>query len=210
MTTPKEIKELKPNEIFVFGSNLNGNHSGGAALQAKQWGAIEGVAEGVQGQTYAFPTLDTNMKKVSKKSLVESKERLYLYAKENPTKTFLVTKVGCGIAGFKEDFMKDIFSGEKPRNIVLPAEWSIIKGFKAFDKGLICKGMQYELGKVFIYEGEIKPCVSGFHFCKSLGDVYSFYSFGSIVAEVQTDGDVIDDETKSVTNRLEISGFEIK
>ena len=204
MTTPKEVKTLKDNEIFVFGSNLNGSHGGGAALLAKSFGAEEGIGEGLTGQCYAFPTLDKKMKKVSKKSLVASKEKLYKCATENPDKLFLVTKVGCGIAGFKETEVKDIFKGDKPTNIVLPAGWSVIKGYKAFDKGLLCRGMQYELGKWFEHNGEIAPCASGFHFCKSLGDVYSYYSFGSVVCEVESDGEVIDEGNKSVTNRIRL------
>lgn len=70
MTTPNNITKLKENQIFVFGSNLNGNHAGGAARLAKDsFGAQDGVGEGMTGQSYAFPTLDTNMKKVSKKAL---------------------------------------------------------------------------------------------------------------------------------------------
>lgn len=204
MTTPKNITTLKENEIFVFGSNLNGAHGGGAALFAKGFGAQDGIAEGLTGQTYAFPTLDKKMKKVSKKSLIESKKKLYQCAVENPDKVFLVTKLGCGIAGFKESEIKEIFKGEKPTNIILPAGWSIIKGYKAFDEGLLCRGMQYELGKWFEHTGKIEPCTSGFHFCKSLGDVYSYYNFGSVVCEIESDGDVIDDGNKSVTNRIRL------
>lgn len=205
MTTPNEIKTLKENEIIVFGSNLNGNHAGGLAYQcANQWNAVDGIGEGITGQCYAFPTLDKKMKKVSEKSLIESKDKLYKYALENPTKTFYLTKVGCGIAGFKEDFMKEIFKGEKPDNIIMPAGWSIIKGYKAFDKGLLCRGMQYELGKWFEHTGKIKPCVSGLHFCKFLAEVYEYYPFGSTVCEVESDGEVIDIEKKSVTNRLRL------
>ena len=209
MTTPNEIKNLKENQVFVFGSNLNGNHAGGAAKQAvDSFGAINGQGEGLQGQSYAFPTLDKRMKKVSIKSLKESKEKLYQCAIENPNKEFLVTKLGCGIAGFKESEIKGIFKGEKPNNIILPAVWSVIKGYKAFNKGLKCKDFQYKLGKDFYYKGEISLCNSGFHFCKSLGDVYNYYSFGTdtIVAEVESKGDVIDEENKekSVTNHLKI------
>ena len=210
MTTPKNITTLKEKEILVFGSNLNGSHGGGSALQAKNdFGAVEGIGEGLTGQCYAFPTLDKKMKKVSKKALIASKELLYKCAEENPTKTFLVTKVGCGIAGFKEEDIKAIFKGEKPKNVILPAGWATIKGYKAFDKGLICRGFQYEVGKDFYYDQEIRLCNSGFHFCKSLGNVYEYYKFGTdiVVAEIESDGDVIDEENheKSVTNHLRIT-----
>jgi len=209
MTTPNNIEELKENEVFVFGSNLNGNHGGGAAKYAlENFGAIEGQREGLQGQSYAFPTLDKKMKKVKTQSLLESKEKLYQCAKENPTKRFLVTKVGCGIAGFTEEEMKEVFKGEKPNNVILPAGWSIVRGYKAFKQGLVCRDFQYELGKDFYHDGEISLCNSGFHFCKSLGDVYLYYTFGTdiLVGEVESEGEVIDEEegTKSVTNHLRI------
>jgi PPE-repeat protein len=209
MTTPEQITQLKENQIFVFGSNLSGNHAGGAAkLAADKFGAVDGVGEGITGQSYAFPTLDKKMKPVTKKALKASKELLYKCAVENTDKQFLVTKVGCGIAGFTEDEMKKIFTGEKPNNIILPAGWSIVRGYKAFDKGLKCRGYQYEFGKDFYHEGKIELCQSGFHFCKSLGDVYSYYNFGTDieVCEVESEGDVIDEEdgNKSVTNHLRI------
>lgn len=135
MTTPNNITKLKENQIFVFGSNLNGNHAGGAARLAKDsFGAQDGVGEGLTGQSYAFPTLDTKMKKVSKKALTESKTKLYKCAEENQDKQFLVTKLGCGIAGFSEEEMKKIFAGDKPNNIILPAGWAVIRGYKAFNK----------------------------------------------------------------------------
>jgi hypothetical protein len=209
MTTPENITKLKPEQIFVFGSNLNGSHGGGAALKAKQdFGAVEGISEGLTGQSYAFPTLDTKMKKVSKKALLASKELLYKCAEENKDKTFLVTKLGCGIAGFSEKEMKDIFKGDKPTNIILPPGWAIIKGYKAFNKGLVCRGFQYEFGKDFYHKGNISLCEEGFHFCKSLGNVYNYYSFGTDidVCEIESNGEVIDQEDmeKSVTNHIRI------
>ena len=64
--TPDNIQELKENQIFVFGSNMNGNHAGGAArLAVERFGAIMGRAEGIQGQSYAIPTLDEDMEKVT-------------------------------------------------------------------------------------------------------------------------------------------------
>ena len=209
MTTPEKIEKLKENQIFVFGSNLKGEHHGGAAKQAKEsFGALDGVGEGITGQSYAFPTLNGDRTQVSKESLIASKEKLYKYAEENKDKEFLVTKVGCGIAGFSEEEMKEVFKGDKPANIVLPKGWSIVRGYKAFDKGLTCRGFQYELGKDFFHEGDIEICSQGFHFCKSLGDVYSYYSYGSdiVVGEIETEGDVIDedDKNKSVTNHIRI------
>lgn len=209
MTTPDNIAQLTDNQIFVFGSNLNGNHAGGAAKLAKDnFGAKEGVGEGLVGQAYAFPTLDKGMRPVSIYDLKKSKEELYRVAEANQDKQFLVTKVGCGIAGFLEEEMKKVFSGYKPLNVVLPAGWSVIRGYKAFEKGLICRGFQYEFGKDFVHDGKIQLCQSGFHFCKSLGDVYNYYNFGTsiVVCEVESEGEVIDenDGGKSVTNHLRL------
>ncbi len=212
MTTPGKIEQLKSNEIFVFGSNLNGNHMGGAAkLALDSFGAIQGQGAGLQGQSYAFPTLDKDMKQFEVSELKKHVENLYKCASENTDKLFLVTKVGCGIAGYSEDTIKGIFKEvtNKPKNIILPAGWSIIKGYKAFKKGLVCREFQYELGKDFYHKGNISLCEEGFHFCKSLGDVYNYYTYGTdiVVGEVESEGDVIDEENgeKSVTNHLRIT-----
>lgn len=117
------ITELKNNQVFIFGSNENGNHAGGAAKLALAWGAVEGVAEGLQGQTYAFPTLDKRMWKLSQTSLKKSVSRLCACAKENPDKEFLLTKVGCGIARFTENEIAPLFK-DAPRNIIQP-DWDI-------------------------------------------------------------------------------------
>lgn len=117
------INSLKPNEYFIFGSNLAGNHAGGAARQAhEQFGAEMGVGEGITGQSYAFPTLDENFKKVSNTRLHMARLRLYETANTRPDKTFLLTKVGCGIAGFDEEKMKRLFTNA-PKNIVKPEGW---------------------------------------------------------------------------------------
>jgi hypothetical protein len=82
------------------------------------------------------------------------------------------------------------------------------KGYKAFEKGLICRGFQYEFGKDFYHKGKIELCRAGFHFCKNLGDVYSYYNFGTdiVVCEIESDGEVIDekDGNKSVTDHLRV------
>ncbi len=117
------ITKLNPNEIFVFGSNLAGNHAGGAAKQAKeQFGAEEGIGEGLTGRCYAFPTLNADFSKRSERQLCDSARKLSNCANDNPNKVFLLTKVGCGIAGFSEDYMKSLFTG-MPNNVVKPKEW---------------------------------------------------------------------------------------
>jgi uncharacterized protein (DUF2345 family) len=123
-TTPEKIENLEKHEVFVFGSNRNGNHAGGAAKLAKEkFGAEEGVEEGLTGRAYAFPTLDIEMEKITRKDFRESIEKLIKCASKNTTKVFLVTKVGCGIAGFEEEEVRESFKHFKntlPANIILP------------------------------------------------------------------------------------------
>lgn len=121
------IKELKYNQIFVFGSNLNGHHYGGAAKQAyEQFGAEWGKGEGLSGQSYAFPTLDSDMNRTSKRVLFDYVLNLLICCDNNQDKEFLLTKVGCGIAGYSEDFMKGLFNNnifKLPKNLILPIDW---------------------------------------------------------------------------------------
>ena len=117
------IARLEPNEIFVFGSNEAGQHGGGAALQAHfQFGAELGCGEGLTGQSYAFPTLDANLKQLPWRSLVDARDRLYWACVQNFETRFLLTKVGCGIAGYEEDRMRSLFRNP-PANLILPADW---------------------------------------------------------------------------------------
>jgi len=117
------INDLKEKQIFVFGSNFAGQHLGGAAKQAKeQFGAEEGIGEGLTGQCYAFPTLDDQFCKVSDERLKREVFRLYNTCECNPDKEFLLTKVGCGIAGFEEGYIKSLFTNP-PKNLVLPDDW---------------------------------------------------------------------------------------
>lgn len=115
--TPEFIKSLQPQEIFVFGSNLNGYHSGGAAKTALDYfGAIWGKGVGPQGQAYAIPTMQGPVDTI----------RPYVnqfidYAKEHNEQTFLVTPIGCGIAGFKVSEIAPLFKvAIHLDNIVLP------------------------------------------------------------------------------------------
>jgi hypothetical protein len=117
------ISHLKPNEIFVFGSNQGGRHAGGAARLAKdKFRAQEGVGEGLTGQSYAFPTLTASFERVSQASLEASRDRFFETARAHPDKIFLLTKVGCGIAGFAEEEIRPLFR-DPPPNVVLPPDW---------------------------------------------------------------------------------------
>lgn len=96
----EKITELKPNEVFVFGSNLAGKHGKGAAKDALKWGAVYGVEEGLKGQTYAIPTKDKNIKPMYLFIIREYVNNFINFANENPHLTFLVTEIGCGLARY--------------------------------------------------------------------------------------------------------------
>jgi hypothetical protein len=118
--TPERISELKPNEIFVFGSNLSGSHGGGAALLAyERFGAIWGQGVGLQGQSYGIPTMHGGVDAI--KPYVDE---FIEFAKVHPEYKFLVTKVGCGIAGFTTREMAPLFQDAiDVGNIILPKEF---------------------------------------------------------------------------------------
>lgn len=112
-----EVTELSPTEIFVFGSNLLGRHSGGAARQAsEQFGAQFGVGEGLTGHCYAFPTLNESMQKFNKDELLSIKQAFYRCVRAHPTETFLLTPVGTGIAGYSLEEITELF-GDLPTNV---------------------------------------------------------------------------------------------
>ena len=128
--TPNNITELKENEIFVFGSNESGRHGKGAAKTALGWGAKYGQARGIQGKTYGIPTKDHSVRI----TLPISKIQVYVdefieFAKERQDLTFLVTLVGCGLAGYKPKDIAPLFECAKDiENIHLPERfWKYIK-----------------------------------------------------------------------------------
>ena len=79
-----------------------------------------------------------------------------------------------------------------------------MKGYKAFDSDLTCRGMQYEVGKEYTHDGDISLCEQGFHFCEKLIDCYKFYNLRSRICEVEAFGEIKTDGTKSVTNHIRI------
>lgn len=117
MNTPDLIVDLAPGEVFVFGSNVNGYHGGGAAAAAmRHFGAQWGVGEGMQGQCYAIPTMEGIT------ALVDAVERFLAYAVEHPESTFLVTKIGTGIAGYDVEQIAPRFR-VRTANVIIPAEF---------------------------------------------------------------------------------------
>ena len=119
-TTPERITSLQPNEIFVFGSNLRGMHGGGAAYIAYlKFGAIMGQGVGLQGQSYGIPTMQGGVETIR-----PYVDEFIEFAKQHPELTFLVTRIGCGIAGFTDDEISPLFEkAHDVENIVLPEGW---------------------------------------------------------------------------------------
>ncbi len=119
-TTPECITELQPDEIFVFGSNLQGMHGGGAARVAyRNFGAVMGQGVGLQGQSYAIPTMQGGVETIR-----PYVDEFIAFAKEHPKLTFLVTRIGCGIAGFTDEEVAPLFAeAHGVENIVLPEGW---------------------------------------------------------------------------------------
>ena len=118
--TPDFITSLKPNEVFVFGSNLAGMHGGGAARIANLYfGAVMGNGDGIQGQSYAIPTMQGGVDTIR-----PYVDKFIAYAKQHPDRHFLVTRIGCGIAGFSPDEIAPLFSAAAAvENISLPDDF---------------------------------------------------------------------------------------
>lgn len=118
--TPNKIASLQNNEIFVFGSNLDGLHGGGAARVAYQkFGAQWGKGVGMQGKSYGIPTMHGGVEVI--KPYVEDFIEFALSHKEY---TFLVTRIGCGIAGFSANEIAPLFAKAiNAENILLPMDF---------------------------------------------------------------------------------------
>ena len=115
--TPGFIYELADNEIFVFGSNLGGKHGGGAArIALEKFGAIWGLGVGLQGQSYATPTMQGGVETIRPYI-----DQFIEFAQMHPEMRFLVTRIGCGIAGFDDSEIAPLFEQAiNVSNICLP------------------------------------------------------------------------------------------
>ena len=118
----KHIDKLEDDEVFVFGSNTEGMHTGGAARMAMNWGAIYGKAFGLQGKTFAIPTVDyTRSGKMSVDEIKKYVDEFLDFTIKNKDKKFLVTEIGCGIAGFKVSEIAPLFrKALEYSNVYLP------------------------------------------------------------------------------------------
>lgn len=128
-TTPEKISELGPDDVFTFGSNSEGVHGKGAAKLAKErFGAVVGKGFGHYGQSYAIPTRefgnDGKLFTLSLDDIAFNVRRFLSYAKICPELTFYVTKIGCGLAGYRVDQIAPMFAPARTMpNVVLPAEF---------------------------------------------------------------------------------------
>jgi hypothetical protein len=141
--TPENITELKKDEVFVFGSNESGIHGAGAALLAKQkFGAKEGVGYGPTGQCFAFPTKSWEIMGTLPIAVLECfAARFYEYALMHPKQHFLLTKVGCGLAGYTPEDIAPLFGVcETLPNVSMPVEfWDVIEKVSREE---VIKGME--------------------------------------------------------------------
>ena len=118
-----KITKLEPNEIFVYGANLAWIQGAGAARQALKFGAVYGRG-GLVGQTYGIPTKDKNLKTLP---LSEIKHYIDIFegvVRDRQDLTFLITKVGCGLANYQDWQIKPMFENfYQFENVVMPI-WS--------------------------------------------------------------------------------------
>ena len=125
--TPERIISLSPDEIFVFGSNLAGHHDGGAArIALEKFGAIYDIGVGLQGQSYAIPTMHGGVGDIA-----PYVDEFISFAEQNQDKFFYVTRIGCGIAGFKDKQIAPLFKEALAlNNVCLPESFvRVLNGF---------------------------------------------------------------------------------
>lgn len=121
MAYGKELNDDK--HVFVFGSNLAGRHGKGAALEAsRHWGATYGYGAGRMGNAYAIPTKGYGLRPLRLLDIMVYVEHFLNYVQAHPELTFLVTRIGCGLAGYSDAQIAPMFANE-PANCVLPDEW---------------------------------------------------------------------------------------
>lgn len=118
--TPDKITKLEPNEVFVFGSNLAGRHGKGAARDALKFGAVWGQGDGLMGQTYGISTKGSKLEIESLKAISIRVDKFLRYVKFMPPSwVWLVTPIGCGLAGYKPSQIAPMFKNASA-NVILP------------------------------------------------------------------------------------------
>ncbi len=157
--TLDNIQKIKKDQILVFGTDMKGSHVGGIGrIAVDKFGASIGNPEGMQGKSYAIPVLNGN-KKISKNKLYDNLERFYFYAMDHPYKEFILTDIGTW-AGYDTNYMAYMtYLMHFPVNVIIPKEFSQIKGYKLFNQDLKCdEGFVLEEGKDYEIEdtGEVE------------------------------------------------------
>jgi len=110
--------------VYVFGSNLGGRHDLGAAVEAvRHRGAVCGQDTGVQGNSYAIPTMDESLSALSLDQIAEGVDGFLAFARTHPWQLFEVTPIGCGFAGYEPNDIAPMFEGA-PHNVTLPRAFS--------------------------------------------------------------------------------------
>lgn len=114
-------------KIFVFGSNVAGRHGSGAALFAKEhFGAVYGEGIGRTGNAYAIPTKYKGLRNpedvLPLEQIKPHVDKFIVYASTHPSLTFELTRVGCGLAGYKDEQIAPMFKGVS-ENVMVPVEW---------------------------------------------------------------------------------------
>lgn len=128
---------LDDQAIFVFGSNLAGRHGKGAALEAlNNYGAKLGVGEGPSGRSYGIPTKDAQIRSRTLTEIRPAVAKFLTYAQDNPKLWFQVTRVGCVLAGFKDEQIAPLFQHHTP-NVLLPGLWRKIINPNARDQLIV-------------------------------------------------------------------------
>ncbi len=106
------VTELPEDTVFVFGSNLAGQHGSGAARVASQhFGAVEGVGRGWAGQSFAIPTLNEHIQQMPLSQIQHYVEDFKIYTKNHPKMKYFITALGCGIAGYKVSEIAPLLKG---------------------------------------------------------------------------------------------------
>ena len=210
--TPDYIDALLPSQVFVFGSNALGYHTGGASRTARKlFGAVWGQAEGLQGQSYAIP-VDYG-KGVRKDTEVKAAvDRFIVFAKEHMELFFYVTRVGCGIAGYRDEEMAQFFKGAlELKNVSLPKSFvdalSIGEVFFNLERFIEAQKFDYDLALHEICEGQKRGHWIWYIFpqIKGLGHSYNseYYGLsGKDEARAYLDHPVLGQRLREITTAL--------
>lgn len=122
-SSPDNITRLHDDDVFVFGSNEAGRHGKGAALTAKRkFGAQQGVGAGPTGRCYAIPTKNSWLRALTLRQIRVNVNQFLDHARNTPDKTFLVTEIGCGLAGYEPKDIAPMFKGAS-ENVHLPSSF---------------------------------------------------------------------------------------